>query len=140
MSRHIFLQGAKTLFALFLAVLLSLVFFTLGKFRLPKGNGGEFYLYESSSRAKITKNPRGLELLFVTGQCEGYEVENWEEFYRAVQREYRARLQFEEGEEYFFYSPLLQGGVRLDGYLVNLHLVRRGNAVKIGTPLVFGGY
>lgn len=140
MLRYTLLEGIKTIFSLAFALALTLCIYLLGQFSLPKGEGGEFYLYSTSSRATIVQNPQIEELLFITGQCERYKVEDFDRFFTAIKREYEAQVRFEEGDEYFLYSPRVQGGIRLNGYFVNLHVIRRGEEVKIGTPIIFGGY
>lgn len=38
------------------------------------------------------------------------------------------------------YSARLGGGVMLDGQKINIQIVRKGNTVIIGTPLIMGSY
>ena len=61
-----------------------------------------------------------------------------------VVKYFNARLEFSEETEdaysEYYYSPYLSSSVRINGKKVNLHIAYSGDAVTVGTPLIFGSY
>lgn len=138
-------EKIKRFSAFLLCVFLCVGLFWCGKFFLPAGGQvREYYLFSSSSQAKISSDPTAVETLFLQGECVLFETENAEDFLKETLKKYRARVVAEElvcgVRSYYCYSPALAGGERVQGALVNLHVAIKGDYVKMGTPLIFGGF
>ena len=105
----------------------------------PFATEREFYLYSPSSQASIQSQLNFDELLFVQGESACVE-----EGLSAVLEKYSAVVLFEEiGEgyiSYYCYSPKLKRSIVLDGKRVNLHIVEYENGLRLGSPIIFGGY
>ncbi|MBQ8885112.1 MAG: hypothetical protein IJY62_01885 [Clostridia bacterium] len=116
----------------------------------------EYYLFSPSSQATIAETYGFLEAFFLEGECAFYSLERIGAAYgadgeRAISAfkdslisAARATVCFEEEasgtRSYYCYSPILKGGVYIEGYSVNLHIAVREGTVAVGSPIVFGGY
>lgn len=138
-------ESIKTLGAVFSCALVLLFAWFIGAFSLPQGAvSEEYYLYSASSQAQRKVSLSWTDLPFLKGQSATYERADGEGFACECMKAYRAVVLFceEVGQvrSYYCYSPRLGGGVTIDGTKVNLHIAVCGKRVKIGTPLIFGGY
>lgn len=113
--------------------------------RLPVFEGGrsyEFYLGDSSAAILPSSDPVLDKLLLshVKGESVRYEGDRYDD----LKTSFHARLLFTEEAagvtNYYLYSPLLEGGVSLNGEKVNLHIAVSGERTAAGTPLIFGGF
>ena len=107
----------------------------------------EYYLYAASSQAKIVSGITLSEYAFLRGEKSSFRVENEqaaEKLAKELFNTYRATIVCVEegvgGVSYYAYSESLGRGVLLFGAFVNFHVVVSGDAVSVGTPLIFGGY
>ena len=140
-----FRRNVKAVMSLVGTLAFCLFFWLLGKFQLPSGaNEEEYYLYSPSSQAEIKKSAEWSDLTFTIGESKGYKVENADEFVRGTLDSLNAKVLFCEEvcgvRSYYCYSPRFGAVTYLNGYPVNLHVAAQGNVVKIGTPVIFGGY
>ncbi len=126
-------------------------------------SGGEsaYYLYSASSQAEIKEalslaelaHLKGESAVYVFGSADGesaasaaYRGESClaAEAAKELMASYRARVRFTEEVggtvSYYCYSPLLKGGVILDGKKINLHVAVRADSLAVGSPIIFGGY
>lgn len=105
-----------------------------------RGEGYELYLGDSSSPILRTDSPL-LEKI-ACGPVSGESARYSGDVHEALAEKYFARLLFTEraGDvcNYYFYSPVLGGGVVLNGEKVNLHIAVRGETTVAGTPLIYG--
>ena len=127
------------------AIGLVAVFWLIGKFQLPTGESqGEYYLYSASSNAQIKESVSYAEVFSVVGESKGYSVENADEFVSATLKTMQAEVLFFEEvggvKSYYCYSPRIGGTTVLYGEPINLHIAVKGGSVKIGSPVIFGGY
>lgn len=106
------------------------------------GDGYELSLGDSSSARILSTDTPALEKLFtpVAG-----ESARWEgDVRRELLCRYRARVLFTEEVcgvvNYYCFSPLLGGGVVLNGETVNLHIAAGNGRTAAGTPVIFGGF
>ncbi len=136
--------GVKVLFAFFLTSVFLFVFTLVGRFPLAKGVNEEYYLYSDSSQATIHTDVLGWDCLFVAGVSGEYYVGEWDAFWNDFREDYRAIVLAEEEVgavvSYYLYSPLVYGGQWIEGNFVNVQVSRNENIVKVGTPMIFGGY
>ena len=119
--------------------------------RLAEDLGGaagtaEYYLYTPSSGAVRKSELTLVEALQKEGESVRFTFSEGgvDEFVKSVLRYYKAEVCFCErvGEVVSTYarSNRLGEGVTVEGKRVNLHIAVRGNAVAVGTPIIFGGY
>ena len=105
----------------------------------PFAKEKEFYLYSPSSQASIQTELGVEELAFIQGES-GLLTEG----VSTVLEKYRATVLFKESGEgytsYYCYSPKLKRSIFLDGKAVNLHIVEYDEGLRLGTPIIFGGY
>ena len=106
------------------------------------GEGYEFSAGASSSACVVRTDTPVLYKLFtpVAG-----ESARWEgDMRRALLARYRAEVLFVEEAcgvtAYYCHSPLLGGGVLLEGECVNLQIAWDGSRTAAGTPVIFGGF
>ena len=107
----------------------------------------EYYLYSSSSQAKIVESVGFADSFFLTGEksvfCFSSELEA-ENYAAALLEEQGAEIVFVEEcmgvRSIYAYAPKRGGGVALSGKRVNLHLAIKDERVCVGTPIIFGGY
>ena len=107
----------------------------------------EYYLCSPSSQAKICGSICLAEYCLLEGERSSFLFQSEQEAaFQAAQllKESRARLvrveEVEGARSYYAYSETLGDGVALFGEVVNLHVVQSGRIVRVGTPLIFGGY
>ncbi|MDE7297007.1 MAG: hypothetical protein K2N84_07065 [Clostridia bacterium] len=107
-----------------------------------KGERYELYYGSSSSRMTVGANPIKDKLL--SGKVTGESVRLSGDRREELQTRYQAELLFVEEAcgvvNYYYYSPVLGGGVRLGEYAVNLHIAVSAEQTAAGTPLIFGGF
>lgn len=107
-----------------------------------QGERYELYYGTSSSRISVNANPVADKLFLgdVTGESVRFAGNRREE----IETRYRARLLFREEAcgvvNYYYYSPVLGEGVRIGGYVVNLHVAVGDEQTAAGTPIIFGGF
>lgn len=137
-------EEVKAMSSVLLALLVCCAFFVFVKFSLPAGERTEYYLNRASSQADIVSGLEPEELFFLEGESVTYETENGETFAKALIRRFRARVFAEETvcgvRSYYCYSPALSSCATIEGFKINLHIAVRGNVVKAGTPIIFGGF
>ena len=108
-------------------------------FSFPFATEKELYLYSPSSQATIKRELTLTDVLFLQGES-GRVTDSLS----AVLEKYSASVLFkEEGEgytAYYCYSPKLNRSIVLDGKIVNLHIVEYDDGLRVGTPIIFGGY
>lgn len=107
-----------------------------------RGERYELYYGSSSSRMLVGAEPVKDKLL--TGKVTGESVRYSGDRRAEVEARYRAELLFTEEAcgvvNYYYYSPVLGGGVRLGEYVVNLHVAVSEGQTAAGTPFIFGGF
>lgn len=138
-------QLIKAFGAFVLTLFLCLAVSLLGRFSFPqKANAQEYYLYSVSSQATRKTEIEITDTLFLEGVSCEYTVTDGEEFAWEQIRRYRAVVVLTEEigniRSYYCYSPMLGKTVTVDGDKINLHIVVKGVFVKMGSPLIFGGY
>ncbi len=110
-------------------------------------NGGDnyvFYCGTSSSDCKIIRadNNAGVTRLFlknVCGESAEFEKLDIDEFLKKV----GGQVLFTEsaaGITSYYCSARLPYSVVLDGEKINLHIAVCENSIKVGSPIIFGGY
>lgn len=109
----------------------------------------EYALYSADSSAVFTEDPNVKESLFIKGETVIFTRKSDGEIAEEIEkilRMYGAEIRFEERTEksvsYYCYSSAI-GGYRaevLQGEKINLHLVRGEGVLRVGSPLVYGGY
>ena len=132
-----------TLFVL-VAVACGVFLFVL--LRAPAFEQGEsytFYMGKNSSSLVIFSDCPALEKL-ILGDVKGESVQySGNQFYE-LKTKFRAKLLFTEEScgvtNYYLYSPVLGGGVLINGQPVNLHIAVSAEKTVAGTPLIFGGF
>ena len=127
--------GAALCAAVMLILLLSPVF--------PKGERYELYLGASSSARCVESDDPFLDKLRyggVRGESVYYTGDRADELFSR----YHARVLLVENAcgvtNYYCYSPVLKGCVRVRGYLINLHVAVSETQTVAGTPIIFGGF
>ena len=144
-----FFYRGKQLIKVCLATIVSLFFFfclwLFGKFPFPQNSiKEEYYLYSASSQGARKTELSLSDLVFLQGVSYEYQTETGEEFALEQIRRFRAVILLKEelggSYSYYCYSPMLGKTVTLGEDKINLHIVVRGENVKMGSPLVFGGY
>ena len=140
--RRIFMQALGTLTVLFIMLCGVFLFLLLRAPVFEKGESYTFYLGADSSSLFISSTSPARDRLFlsVRGESVQYAGNQLEK----LQQKYRAKLLFCEDvcgiSNYYFSSPLLGGGVLLNGYTVNLHIAVSAEKTVAGTPIIFGGF
>lgn len=103
--------------------------------------GYVFYTGDSAHPQFSSSNPALDKLIFCTAGESGVYGGDCVE---RIKEEFCAEVCFEERVggivNYYCYSPKLKGGVRLNGFTVNLHVAAGEGYTAVGTPLIFGGY
>ncbi len=138
-------QTLKTLAAVGLSVFCAALVWTVGKFSFPRNAvKEEYYLYSPSSQAERTLSLQAEDLLFLEGISYEYETADGETFAQEMIRSFRAVVLETETLDgvtsYYCYSPRLGSGTVLFGCKINLHIAVKGDLVKAGSPIIFGGY
>lgn len=106
----------------------------------------EYYLYDPSSGAVRKTKLTLAELFWKEGESVRFVFSDGgaEEFMQSVLDCYNAEIRVREEtgstSSAYAYSLLLGKGLFVGGERVNLHIAVRGNAVAVGTPIIFGGY
>ena len=142
----------KNFWMLFLAIL-----FTLGsvvtihymeKDLLFKGaTNYTFYTHSASSQANIlsvaAKDAKKTKYALSNLTGESAEYKESTEVIKQIKK-YNASFKFMEDcgdiQNYYFYSPQLYAAVHLSGMDINLHIAIQSNHIRIGSPLIFGGF
>lgn len=138
-------QTLKTLTAVVLSASCAALIWTLGKFSFPNNAAKEeYYLYSPSSQAERTLFLRAKDVLFLEGMSYEYETSDGEAFAQEMIRSFRAVVLETETLDgvtsYYCYSPRLGDTTVLFGCKINLHIAVKGDLVKVGSPIIFGGY
>lgn len=137
-------EKCKKIASLACVLFFAAFFWLIGAFSLPASAASrEYYLYDSSSQATIQTELSPFDLLYVCGESAEYEREEMS-FLEEILETYRAEILFVEEacgvRSYYCYSPRLGKASVINGYAVNLHVACKGSHVKVGTPLIFGGF
>ena len=146
----------RAFFGLFFAVLLSAVsLYSAAWLKNPYGRGSElalkaaseYYLYSPSSQAKIVGDVDFAQSIFLTGESTTLvfsSKQTAESYVSGLLQEQGAAIVWEEeclgARSIYAYAPKRGGGIVLSGKPVNLHLVCKDKRVRVGSPIVFGGY
>lgn len=107
----------------------------------PEGKNYELYLSPSSSSLVLLTDDPVRDKLFcpVMGESVRYDGDKKDEL---IAR-FRAEILFTEEAagvtNYYCYSPLIGGGISLNGYTVNLHIATSREQTAAGSPIIFGG-
>ena len=141
--------------AVSLAVISFPFFLPLSDFSFA-GNGGgkggaerEYALYSASSSAAFDTNPSLYEVLFIRGETVIFRNKNQvesEKIKEAAIGKYKASVRFAETAggktSYYCYSPKIgeAKAKTIGGEKINLHIVTGEGEVRIGSPVVCGGY
>ena len=137
-------EEAKAVISFILTLAVLSAAFLFCKFSLPQGEKAEYYLHRASSQAKIETDLLPEEFLILEGESVTYRAEDGAAFAKTIMEKLRARVRVRESacgvESYYCYSPAFASFVVVDGEKVNLHLAVGEGFVKVGTPLVFGGF
>ena len=108
-------------------------------FAFPFATEKELYLYSPSSQATIKRELTLTDVLFLQG-----ESGRVTDVLSAVLEKYSATVLFQEKGEgytsYYCYSTKLNRSIVLDGKNINLHIVEYDDGLRVGTPIIFGGY
>ena len=105
-----------------------------------------FYLYSASSQATVKNTISLAQIKDIQGESVAIEkpIAEQDAFLAQVLKDYNARVLWAETcantTSYYCYSSRIQGGEIIDGQKVNLHIAFGGERVKLGTPLIFGGF
>jgi len=102
------------------------------------------YYFKASSQGGAAYSDEALpaEIIYAElgGESASFDGTTIEE----IERKYSAVLLFEESasgvDNYYYYSPLFSRFAFIGGRAVNLHVAVRDNSVRVGTPIIFGGY
>ncbi len=106
-----------------------------------EGKNYELYLSPSSSSLVLLTDDPVRDKLFcpVMGESVRYDGDKKDEL---IAR-FRAEILFTEEAagvtNYYCYSPLIGGGIALNGYTVNLHIATSQEQTAAGSPIIFGG-
>ena len=133
----------KWLSALILSVVLFFPIALLNLTAFPFEGDKEYYLYTPSSNAQIKNDVNLSDLPFIRGERVILSNLSSEDLASILAR-YSANVIKEEeflgGVSYYCYSPKLEGGIMIDGEVVNLQIAIKKDSVVLGTPIIFGGY
>lgn len=121
--------------------------------RLSELKGERTYFLDSASSQCLLKTQLTLsEIGRVKGECVQFDLQNYdggryatsEEIARNILERYKAKTLLTEEVDrivsYYAYTPLLQGGLFLQGVRINLHIAISQTRCVVGTPVIFGGY
>lgn len=142
-------RTTKTCLALLAFFLTGVCTAFLHRFTLPKETNacGREYYFSHSSQTEIEKDVSPFSVWKVQGESARYFFKGEreaEKFVQATLLSYRAKIRFEEetdGEKISYcYSPSLFSSMKIKGEEINLQIVQKGSSVRIGTPLIFGGF
>lgn len=137
-----FFHGIKGVCCIGLAVLCAGAAVLL--LRLPLFEGGRGYeLYPTAFSSAVLQSEDPLLdkcRMAVRGESVRYDGDKKD----ALIARFCAKVLFTEEAcgvvNYYCYSPLLRGGVRIYGRLVNLHIALSGEQTAVGSPLILGGF
>lgn len=137
-----FLRGVRAFIILLIAVACAAAAVLL--LHAPVFEEGKHYeLYLSPSSSSLTAQTsdplRDKLSLPVKGESVHYDGDQKD----ALIARFRAKILFTEEAagvvNYYCSSPLISGGIALNGYMVNLHIAVSEAQTAAGTPLIFGG-
>ena len=148
--------GWKQRLALFTALLIACA--VLGSVRVANAlplsslNGAHtYYTYSPSSQAQVQTKLNGLDFLHLQGESVTITLTEQDKcdlhsYTQTVFEKYKAQVlcieQTNETVSYYGYSPMLKGGVTVQGKKVNLHVAFSKDHTRcvVGTPIIFGGF
>ena len=137
-------EEAQTALCFIFTLVVCSMAFLFCKFVLPSGGRAEYYVYSASSQAEISDGLKPEEFFILEGESITYQTEDGSAFADELVSRFRARVQSKESVcgvlSYYCYSPVLSSFVVVGGEKINLHIAVRENEVKVGTPLIFGGF
>ena len=141
--RRILHGTIRTLFVLLSIACGVFMFVLLRAPAFEKGESYTFYTGANSSALAVSSEFPALDKLLL-GEVKGESVQYSGNRLDELTQKYRAKLLFTEEScgvtNYYFYSPVLGGGVLLNGQPVNLHIAVSAEKTVAGTPLIFGGF
>lgn len=139
----------KTLSAVLSSAATLFVFSLIGKPNLKFREGEEytFYVGSASSQAEIITVCGGAartaaRLKDIRGESTVYAYTS--DGVEKIMDEFSAEIVFFEkcatSESVYCYSPEFSDCIMIDGRAVNLHVASDGVKIKVGSPIIFGGY
>ena len=110
-----------------------------------------YYTYSPSSQAQVQTKLNGLDFLHLQGESVNVTLTEQDKrdlhaYAQTVFEKYKASVlcmeQTNETVSYYGYSPMLKGGVTVQGKKVNLHIAfsKDNTRCVVGTPIIFGGF
>lgn len=131
-----------------LLLLLALIFAMPGSLASALEAEGTYYVYAEQGEKNLGgfyETPCGLDAAkLFEGKIFGMAYKTGAENLGKLQKKLRVETVWEttvEGMAVIYgYSPLVEGGVRIGGRLINIQIAVRGNDVFLGSPLLLGGY
>ena len=103
-----------------------------------------FYCGTSSADCKVITvqsfaNTQKLCLKNVCGESTEYENFDMESFLKSVDGKVVFEEKFSDGVNYYCTADLPYS-VKLNNHTINLHIAVKGNAARVASPIIFGGY
>ena len=135
----------KVWLSLLLCILFCLACRAFSVVQLYKTEGeSTFYLHTPSSQALQTQTLSLFQTVCVQGESVVFTAENTRAAAEEIVNEYKGVVLFEEEAcgvtSVYAYSPMLAGGVCVNGAYVNLHIAYSQGRVAVGCPIIFGGF
>lgn len=101
------------------------------------------YYFGASSQSGAVESDEALPANLIYAEVGGESATLEGVTIEEIEKKYSAVLEFEEYvsgvKNYYYYSPCFSRVAFIGGKAVNLHVAERGNVVRIGTPIIFGG-
>jgi len=138
----------RKILAFFITILIFIFAVTFDDGGILKGEGvHEFYLFSPSSNAKIERlnEEDANSFLYLRKSLKGECVifSSTENLQKLKNRLFAVKVFTEKGDGFYceyYYSPLIKDCVYIGGKKINLHFSYQNEQVKVGTPLIFGGF
>ena len=136
----------RVFFALTVVMVSLFLLFTVSVCQLSDCGGERVFYLDSPSSQGLRKSELGISDIFrVKGETIRFKTQDSKEgFLKETLLKYQAELLFSEkiGEtiSYYCYAKGLDGGIVLNGRMVNLHVVWKEGEAVLGTPIIFDGY
>ena len=113
-----------------------------------QGNGlHEFYLYNPSSNCKIVRlsEKESFNFIYLKSNLKGECVilENRRQAELTLKKYFAVKVLEEHGENFYceyYYSPLISSYIYIKDKKINLHLSETNGQIKLGSPIIFGGF
>lgn len=137
-------------FLIFLVLLLIFSAYLLNGFAFAAyAQGGRYSLYYDNGEMSDEYSLTLFEAIFLRLRKGGVSGESVrfcggdEEINKIIKRlriDIRQRQEFANISTFYGYSARLGEGVTLEGQKINIQIVKKGNTVIVGTPLIMGSY